>query len=106
MIRPIIQRLPGVGAKLDAMLALAPETIPAPAPSQGPRVFPPSAQAGASRRMALLTGCAQSVLAPQVNAATIRLLNRAGIEVVLAEGEGCCGSLAHHIGAEKRALDQ
>ena len=56
--------------------------------------------------MALLTGCAQSVLAPQINAATIRLLNRAGIEVVLSEGEGCCGSLAHHMGAEKRALDQ
>ena len=56
--------------------------------------------------MALLTGCAQSVLAPEINAATVRLLNRAGIEVVVPEGEGCCGSLAHHMGAEKRALDQ
>ena len=56
--------------------------------------------------MALLAGCAQIVLAPQINAAAIRLLNRAGVEVVIAKGEGCCGSLAHHMGAEARALAQ
>ena len=55
------------------------------------------------RRVALLTGCAQEVLAPQINAATIRVLNRAGIDVVLPKGEGCCGSLAHHMGRERRA---
>ena len=103
-IRPILRRLPGWGSKLDAMLALAPETIPAP--DSGPRVSPSTLQAGPRRRMALLTGCAQSVLAPQINAAAIRLLNRAGIEVVLPTGEGCCGSLSHHMGAEERALKQ
>ncbi len=56
--------------------------------------------------MALLSGCAQSVLAPEINAATVRLLNRAGVEVVVPKGEGCCGSLAHHMGVEKRALNQ
>jgi glycolate oxidase iron-sulfur subunit len=56
--------------------------------------------------MALLTGCAQSVLAPEINAAAVRLLNRAGVEAVIASGEGCCGSLAHHMGAEERALAQ
>ena len=67
----------------------------------------PAARAGARRRrVALLTGCAQAVLAPQINAATIRLLNRAGIDVVLPEGEGCCGALVHHMGREPRALAQ
>ncbi len=67
---------------------------------------PPGGPGGPRRRMALLTGCAQSVLAPEINAAAVRLLNRAGIEVVVPKGEGCCGSLAHHMGAEERALAQ
>ncbi len=50
------------------------------------------------RRVALLTGCAQQVLAPQINAATIRLLTRHGYEVVVAKGAGCCGALNHHLG--------
>ena len=49
-------------------------------------------------RVALLSGCAQTVLAPQINEATIRLLNRHGIDVVVAEGAGCCGALTHHMG--------
>ena len=49
-------------------------------------------------RVALLAGCAQQVLAPQINEATIRLLTRHGCEVVVAEGAGCCGALTHHLG--------
>ena len=49
-------------------------------------------------RVALLTGCVQTVLSPQINEATIRLLNRHGIEVVVPKGIGCCGSLNHHLG--------
>ncbi len=104
--RPVLRRLPGVGPRLDAMLALTPETLPAPAMGQAPAVFSPGETTGPRRRMALLAGCAQIVLAPQINAAAIRLLNRAGVEVVIAKGEGCCGSLAHHMGAEARALAQ
>jgi len=104
--RPVLRRLPEVGPRLDAMLALAPETLPAPAIGQAAAVFSPGVQAGPRRRMALLSGCAQIVLAPQINAAAIRLLNRVGVEVVIAKGEGCCGSLAHHMGAEARALTQ
>jgi glycolate oxidase iron-sulfur subunit len=87
------------------MLALAPKSIPAPGPAEQPAVHTAQA-AGPRRRMALLGGCAEAVLAPQVSAATIRLLNRAGVEVVVASGEGCCGSLAHHMGEEQRALAQ
>ncbi len=55
-------------------------------------------------RVALLAGCAQRVLMPQINEATIRLLTRHGCEVVTAEGSGCCGSLNHHLGQEEAAL--
>jgi glycolate oxidase iron-sulfur subunit len=49
-------------------------------------------------RVALLTGCVQKVISPQINEATIRLLNRHGIEVVVSKGIECCGSLKHHLG--------
>jgi len=49
-------------------------------------------------RVALLMGCVQKVISPQINEATIRLLNRHGIEVVIPKGIGCCGSLDHHLG--------
>jgi glycolate oxidase iron-sulfur subunit len=55
-------------------------------------------------RAALLPGCAQKVLAPGINEATIRLLTRLGCEVVVAAGSGCCGSLLHHLGQEEDAL--
>jgi glycolate oxidase iron-sulfur subunit len=57
-------------------------------------------------RVALLAGCVNDVLAPEINAAAIRVLTRLGIEVVVAEGAGCCGSLVHHLGREPQALAQ
>jgi glycolate oxidase iron-sulfur subunit len=57
-------------------------------------------------RVALLTGCVADVLTPAINDAAVRVLTRHGIEVVLAEGEGCCGSLVHHMGREGEALAQ
>jgi glycolate oxidase iron-sulfur subunit len=52
-----------------------------------------------------LAGCAQQVLDPAINDATIRLLTRLGIEVVVAKGAGCCGALAHHMGKHDPAMD-
>jgi len=49
-------------------------------------------------RVALLNGCVQPVLAPEINAVTIRLLNRLGVEVVVPETAGCCGALNYHLG--------
>ena len=46
----------------------------------------------------MLTGCVQKVISPQINEATIRLLNRHNIEVVNSKGIDCCGSLNHHLG--------
>ncbi|MEA2929493.1 MAG: glycolate oxidase iron-sulfur subunit [Hyphomicrobiales bacterium] len=89
--------------QIAAMLCLVPARLPANE-VQAPRVFP--AQGIRKARVALLQGCAQQVLAPSINAAAIRVLTRLGIEVVLAEGEGCCGSLVHHMGREGQALAQ
>ncbi|MFO1062617.1 MAG: glycolate oxidase subunit GlcF [Pirellulales bacterium] len=49
-------------------------------------------------RVALLAGCAQQVLAPDINAATVRVLTRNGIEVIVPPDQGCCGALAWHVG--------
>ncbi|MGO9172601.1 MAG: glycolate oxidase subunit GlcF [Rhodomicrobium sp.] len=54
-------------------------------------------------RVALLMGCAQRVLRPGINDSTIRVLNHLGYDVVLSEGEGCCGALALHMGKEADA---
>jgi len=45
-----------------------------------------------------MTGCAQKALDTDINDATIRLLTRLGCEVVIPEGQGCCGALTHHMG--------
>ncbi|MBY3300351.1 glycolate oxidase subunit GlcF [Rhizobium laguerreae] len=54
-------------------------------------------------RVAILAGCAQQVLNGNINAATIRILQRHGCDVVVAEGSGCCGSLALHMGRDEQA---
>jgi glycolate oxidase iron-sulfur subunit len=88
--------------RLAPLLALAPAAVPPASPTDHPRSHP---AAGARRlRAALLPGCAQQVLAPEINEATIRLLTRRGCEVVVARGSGCCGSLPHHLGQEAAAL--
>jgi glycolate oxidase iron-sulfur subunit len=97
--RPFAGLLPG---KLRTMVDLAPRDLPAPSAVDRPQVFPALGQRRA--RMALLTGCAQQVLAPNINEATIRLLTRLGVEVIIAKGMGCCGALTHHMGKEHSAL--
>jgi glycolate oxidase iron-sulfur subunit len=54
----------------------------------------------------MLNGCAQPVLDPGINEAAIALLTRLGVAVVMPKGEGCCGSLVHHMGREQTALQQ
>jgi glycolate oxidase iron-sulfur subunit len=84
------------------MLELAPRALPARSPVDRPQTH--AAKGPRRARVALLTGCAQPVIAPQINEATVRLLTRLGVEVVVPEGMGCCGALTHHMGNEPRAL--
>ena len=96
--RPFAKLLPG---RLGAMLALAPRALPSRSPVDRPQVF--AAEGARRARVALLSGCAQQVLAPEINEATVRLLTRHGVEVVVAEGAGCCGALTHHLGRQADA---
>jgi glycolate oxidase iron-sulfur subunit len=98
LARPFARLLP---SRLAVLLRLAPRAIPSPSPVDRPQVFP--ALGPRRKRVALLAGCAQQVLAPEINEATIRLLTRHGVEVVVAAGAGCCGALTHHLGKEAPA---
>jgi glycolate oxidase iron-sulfur subunit len=89
--------------RLAAMLRLAPWR--GPHRPLAPQTFP-AATAVRAGRVALLAGCVNDVLAPQINAAAVRTLRRCGIEVVVAENAGCCGSMVHHMGREHEALAQ
>ncbi len=86
---------------LAAMLRLAPASVPKEAKSAVPGTRP--AQGVKRGRVAILSGCAQPVLDPEINQATMDLLNRLGVEVVVPKGEGCCGALVHHMGREDQA---
>ncbi len=98
----LLRRVRGL-EPLGAMLDLAPRRVPKPSPAARPARHP---AAGTRRgRVAILTGCAQPVLKPEINEATIRLLTRLGVEVVAPAGEVCCGSLVHHMGREAQALE-
>ena len=57
-----------------------------------------------SRKMLLLDGCVQSVITPATNAATARVLDKLGIELVSATGAGCCGAVSQHLSAQEEAL--
>jgi glycolate oxidase iron-sulfur subunit len=101
--RPLAPVFSLLGLKrIAAMLRLAPMRVPPQAPSGKRRVF--LAEATSRARVALLDGCVNPVLAPGINESAIRVLNRHGVDVVLAEGAGCCGSLTHHMGREADAL--
>ncbi len=101
-MRRLLPRQTRIGAQLDAMLALAPGKLPPPSAMQAPQVH--RAQGERRGRVALLVGCAQTVLDPAINEATIRLLTRLGIEVVISRGVGCCGALTHHMGKHAQAM--
>ncbi len=96
LAKPLRPLLPDtLGTMLDLLPGRLPPTQPLPAlyPAQGER----------RARVALLAGCVQQVLAPQINWATLRVLARNGVEVVIPRRQGCCGSLSMHAGEADQA---
>jgi len=89
--------------KLYNLILATPSGRLSPSTVDKPQVF--SALGKKRKRVALLSGCAQQILQPTINEATVRLLSRHGCEVVIAEGSKCCGALAHHLGQEKKAIE-
>jgi glycolate oxidase iron-sulfur subunit len=95
VIRQIAAILP---ARLRAMMALMPATLPAAGrwPELTPAVQPRRA------RVALLAGCVQQALRPAINASAVRVLAANGVDVVMPRDQGCCGALALHSGLTAR----
>lgn len=85
--------------RFQAMLQLIPESIPER--QTLPFVYP--AEGVRRARVALLAGCVQQILAQEINLATLRVLARNGVEVVIPPDQGCCGALALHTGDSKSA---
>jgi glycolate oxidase iron-sulfur subunit len=101
MSKPFAPLLAALGLK---PLAAAARLAPIRAPGAMTEVGVHPADGARRARVALLAGCANEALAPRITQATIRLLNRHGVEVVLAPDAGCCGSLEHHLGREAGAF--
>jgi len=91
--KPFRALLPG---RLKSLVAMAPARIATPSHVDRPGVYP--AEGERRMRVALLNGCAQRALDSNINEATVRVLNRLGVDVVVAKGVGCCGGVTHHMG--------
>ena len=94
--RPMRSLIPD--ERLRAMLDMAPAKVAAPSPIDAPQTH--KASGPRRKRVVMMTGCAQRALDPEINAATVRLLTRLGVDVVIPKGEGCCGALVYHMGRE------
>jgi glycolate oxidase iron-sulfur subunit len=100
LTRPLARLIPD--ARVQALLALVPKTLPPVSRNDDAQVFP--ALGPRKMRVALMTGCVQKALDTEINDATIRLLTRLGAEVVVPPNMGCCGALPLHMGQENAAL--
>ena len=103
--------LAGAGPAVHGAVAATAESHGAPGahhPAATRSASPPGTFAAEGKkhaRMALLSGCVQPVLAPGIDEAAVRLLTRHGIEVAIAQGQVCCGAMAHHLGDERDRHD-
>ncbi len=89
--------------KIREMIAFMPINFPKKTLPRK-RIYPAEKRKKPVARVALLTGCVQKVISPQINEATIRLLNRHGVEVIVLKNIDCCGSLNHHLGKSEIAI--
>ncbi len=85
--------------KLATILDLLPSDMPTS--NHIPDIIPAIGRKRA--RVALMQGCVQPVLAPAINEATVRVLSKNGVEVVIPRGQGCCGALTLHSGSLEKS---
>ena len=104
LARLVAWAAPLLPARLAAPLRLA-ASAPRPRDAVGPAPGTYPAQGTTKGRVALLAGCVQAAMAPDINAALIRLLNRHGIEAVVVNDAQCCGALDRHLGRGDAARD-
>lgn len=105
-LRHLVQRsglLNLLPARIRAMESLLPPISLRSLTAKVPRRIAPAATP--RRRVGLLLGCVQRVFFGDVNAATARVLQAEGCEVIVPPDQGCCGALMLHAGLEADALD-
>lgn len=86
----------------QALRPLLPASLKATIPARQPHLARPAQPR--TRKMLVLEGCAQSVMSPDINAATAQVLDRLGIQLLSPGGGGCCGAIHHHLCASEQAL--
>ena len=99
LARPLFTGALGAARTLRPLL---PEKLRAQIPERRPAGIWPDARH--PRKMLALDGCVQGALAPNIDAAMARVLDRIGISLVRVRGGGCCGALPYHLNAEARAI--
>ncbi|WP_324715374.1 (Fe-S)-binding protein [Carboxydochorda subterranea] len=108
----LLRRLAPAMARLEEVLPRQPApwvrtATHRPAGGAGaPRVAASPGGGVGRRRVAFFEGCVQSAALFEVNRAAVRVLRAAGFEVVVPQGQGCCGAVHAHAGQYERALEQ
>lgn len=107
LCRPVLKMGENLSVLRDIkpFLKMIPDQYIPPSWSSRKMTYPALAGGSNRRRVALHIGCAQQILDPAINEATIRFLNRHGIEVVVASEHSCCGALTHHMGKEEKGRE-
>ncbi|MBV8910279.1 MAG: glycolate oxidase subunit GlcF, partial [Gammaproteobacteria bacterium] len=104
LLRSILPRRARTGRLVGLARAtrwLLPRALERQLPRGAPARWPAVRHA---RRVVLLDGCVQAALAPEINAAAARVLDRLGISAIAASRAGCCGALQYHLGAHADAV--
>ena len=109
--RAVLRKVIPNRALFGGLLALGRAVRPLLPPALRHKIPPASANrawpgAQHARRMLVLDGCVQPSLAPNINSAAARVLDRLGIALIRIEQAGCCGAVAHHLNAQDEALQQ
>ncbi|MBW8846384.1 MAG: glycolate oxidase subunit GlcF [Burkholderiales bacterium] len=89
----------------QAFRPLVPASLKDKVPAKAPATAHDWPTRQLNRKMLLLLGCVQPAMAPNINSATARVLDAAGIQTVVADGAGCCGAIREHLGDHDGALD-
>lgn len=90
LLPPTLRRMAAMLPRLSSAGSRLPEVLPAIGPRRA--------------RVALFLGCVGDAMFPETNAATARVLQQNGCEVVIPRGQSCCGAIHYHSGVEGPAL--
>lgn len=87
----------------QAIRPVLPQVLQNKIPAAQPASFWPQTQH--ARKMLLLDGCVQPAMSPNINAATARVLDVLGVQLIVAPKAGCCGAIRFHLNDQDGGLD-